>query len=69
MIFIVLSSLETVHDTVHMAFSESIHGFFFCTETNEAQEVCCGREMEGTFMRMCGFFPTSSVSHVQPACE
>ena len=33
--------------------------WFFSTETNEAREVCYGREVEGTFTRMRGFFPTS----------
>jgi len=28
-------------------------------ETNEAWEVCCGREVEGTFMTYVDFFPTS----------
>ena len=32
---------------------------FFSTETNEAREVCYGREVEDTFMGMHGFFPTS----------
>jgi len=42
---------------------------FFCG-TNGTREVCCGREVEGTFMRMCGFFPPAdSVSRMQPACE
>jgi hypothetical protein len=30
---------------------------FYSAETNEAREVRCGREMEGTFMSMHGFFP------------
>jgi len=33
--------------------------WFFSAETNEAQEVCCGREMESTFMCIHGFFPSS----------
>ena len=33
--------------------------WFFSTETNEAWEVCYGRKVEGTFMRMRGFFPAS----------
>ena len=32
---------------------------FFSAETNEAREVCCGREVEGTFMCIRGFFPAS----------
>jgi len=39
--------------------SKSIRRDFFSTEANEAREVCSGREMEGTFMRMRGFFPAS----------
>jgi len=33
--------------------------WFFSTKTNEAWEVCCGREVEGTFMRIHGLFPAS----------
>jgi len=31
----------------------------FSAETKEAREVYCGREVEGTFMRVHGFFPAS----------
>jgi len=33
--------------------------WFFSAETNEVWEVCCGREVEGTFLRIHGFFPAS----------
>jgi len=33
--------------------------WFFSAETNEAWEVCCGREVEDTFICICGFFPIS----------
>ena len=33
--------------------------WFFPAETNEAWEVRCGGKVEGTFMRMRGFFPAS----------
>jgi hypothetical protein len=40
--------------------SKSIRHHFFLQKTNEAQEVCCSREMEGTFIYIRGFFPTST---------
>ena len=39
--------------------SKSIWRDFFSMKTNEAQEVCCGREAEGTFTHIHGFFPAS----------
>ena len=33
--------------------------WFYSAETNEAREVCCGREVEGTFMCIHEFFPAS----------
>jgi hypothetical protein len=39
---------------------QKVSDIFFSAETNEAREVCCGREVEGTFMHIHGFFPTSS---------
>jgi hypothetical protein len=33
--------------------------WFFSTETNEAQEVCCGVKVEGTSMRLREFFPAN----------
>jgi len=46
-------------NVTHVACSKSIRHDFFLTETNEAQEVCCSREVEGTLMCIRGFFPTS----------
>ena len=33
--------------------------WFFFSETNEAREVCCGREVKETFVCIRGFFPAS----------
>jgi len=38
---------------------QKVSDVIFSAETNEAWEVCCGREVEGTLMHICGFFPTS----------
>jgi len=34
--------------------------WFFSAETNEAREVCCRREVEGTLMRVREFFPPAA---------
>ena len=44
---------------LYVGCSKSIWHDYFSAETNEAQEVCCGREVEGTFMCIRGFFPAS----------
>ena len=33
--------------------------WFFCAETSEAREMCCGMEVDGTFISIRGFFPAS----------
>jgi hypothetical protein len=38
---------------------QKVSVIFFFTETNEGWEVCCGMEVEGTFMCLRGFFPAS----------
>ena len=43
-----------------MGCSKSIRTNFFPAETNEPRDVCCGREMEGTFISLRGFFPAST---------
>ena len=43
---------------------------FFSAETNEAREVCFGREVESTFLPLRGFFPASRQRQSRAAaCE
>jgi hypothetical protein len=43
----------------YVACSKSIRRDCFSAETNEAREVFCGVKVEGTFMRLRGFFSAS----------
>jgi len=44
---------------IYEACSKVSNVIFFSVETDEAREVCCGREVEGTFMCIYGFFSAS----------
>ena len=57
---------------LYVGCSEEYLTWFFSAETNEAREVCCGREVEGTFMRIRGFYSRqqrASVACSQRVCE
>jgi hypothetical protein len=41
-----------------------MYPLFFSTETNEVREVCCDMKVEGTFMRLCGFFSRQQIASV-----
>jgi len=69
-------TLERVGDVVRVILNytwpvQKVSDMIFSAKTNEAREVCRGREVEGTFMHIRGFFfqPADSVSRVQPACK
>ena len=52
------TQLAASHNTVHyVACSKSFR------PDNEEREVCCGREVEGTFKRICGFFSANWQRH------